>query len=402
MQGLGVEDMEEQKKTSLFMSIKNRYEKVHNKDMSNQRGIFYKAFVSGDRLQGKCSLSVVWRLGKEKKYQVQRYDLAFGQVGITDYLEAEIPCLPGKRLKNCIFPHSVEVSLLEAAALLQDAYETSMLSKCPLPAELNISDSLFAYNTADLDRALLLSKISAGPMDEEGFVNVYAAAMRREDSFLMYDLSSPERQQILGVRNRSLFNNIGISGASLVLKSQVRCADEKLRDIFTLEAYLSTRDDQIQRVLYLIKITISKGEFLIDSVKEIERCPVDKNDPRNPLDYHISCSLYRLRENKGLENWLQSHPDLFLSGEFAYGASYKWIIDGDNTYTDFNITNSILGEVILTNNQVLIFSQRSENLLKLEKEILPVVKKQITGMRKFQLSIAELYRAMLVPQEVDY
>lgn len=376
----------------------NRYRNQSNSCFqvySEHRGIFFRAYAHGNRLEGECALSVVWRLGKEKKCLIHRYNLVFGQVGIDEYMVEEIPFYPGKVLEKHIFPDSVQISLPEAAALLQDAYEINKMFKSFLPRGFRKDDFLLACNTAQIDRTLLCKKLSCGSIDKIGFVNAYAAAMRREDVLLLYDLSSPARQCKIGTRKAELLTkNLKLDKAAVYLKSAVWCADQSGEDTYKLETYQSTREDLIQRVLLSLKIIGGEGEFLIDSVTEIQRNSIDEEDPRNPLNYEVLCSLYQISDKKVLLKWLATHQHLFLSGEFAYGATYKWIMDVNSTYTSFNISDCILCEIIITDTQVVIFSHKQENLLMLEKEVIPLLKGQIKEMRKFSLSIASLYRIM--------
>lgn len=373
--------MEDRKNVSLSMINKHRLlNKGQLQSDSQQRGIFYKAYAHGHRLGGECSLSVVWRYEKGKS-RIDRYNLVFGLVGIDDYQVEELSFFPGKKLEKYIFPNSVEISLFEAAALLQDAYETSIMSK---------AFPLLTCSTKDVDRSLLYKKLSDPALDEISFVNAYAAAMRREDVLLMYDLSSSERQRRMGKRKAVLLRNKILSETAVCLKTN--CADQLLRDTYILESYYSTSEDEIQRVLLSVKVLKRNGQFLIDSINELEKTVINEKNTQNPLNYDVLCSFYQVSETKALQKWLQTHQHLFLSGEFAYGTTYKWIIDINNPFVSYNINDCIFGEVIITDTQVAIFSQKPGNLIKLEKEILPILKRQITGMRKLNLSIASLYR----------
>jgi len=350
---------------------------------------FYKAYVSLTRLAGKCNLIIMWKdQVKRSQFTVHSFKLSFNHEGIRTYRSAMIE----KREINqrCKTEDKyIEISMLEAAALLQDAYQQNILYNTRPPAELTSEYILLAQDTSNLERRKLIMKLSIQELTISMFTNIYFAALRRMDNGLLYDLSSGPRKSILGDRNEFLLEGNKEYKGCIFLKNSIKSIKQEdgfyKADVF---AVLITAREEVVKITYDLMLIKREKNIYVDSFRERGREYIDSKHPDNPFNYRVFCSRYKLLSTNKIRDWLDNERDILLTGELKDCLIYKWLQSNDNPTEEFNINDKILSEYVLTNDEIIIFAKKPYNLIKAVEYSPSCIKLQ----KKYILPINQLYQ----------
>lgn len=363
---------------------------------------FYKAFASLERLEGRCSLLILWRNAKQKKsLEAHYYKLYFTHEGIKEVRFADISHSSWKNWLESVNFEYVELQLEQALSLIQDAYRQNIYFHTKVPA--GFSESLFKgrlssemVNTRFLTEKLFKRKLTL-PM----FVNIYLAALRRVDKALLYDLSTSERQKVLGFREEYLLYGQETYENCTFLKSGIQhiqhiCPGEFRAKTF---AIISTADEQVQKIHYEIQILKEKNQYFVHNLTET-KCELLANEhPEHPLSYPVFCSAYKIRNNEKILKWFCDKGDVFLAGELGGNIFYKWLDGTKGSWVAFDVNDRIICEVLISDNCCLIFAHKPENLVQVESKMADLFTKEITFLHRSYLHLDKLYQIILTYQD---
>lgn len=353
---------------------------------------FYKAFASITRLMGKCNLIVMWKSkGRKRQFIAHSFNLSYNHEGVKTYRVVLIEQREIKKLCGTEEEY-VEISMREAASLLQDAYGQNIRFNTSPAAGFTSEYILLAQDTSNQERLNIIEKLSQQELTTKMFTNIYFAALRRMDNGLLYDLSSENRRTVLGDRNEFLFNGGKEYQGYTYLRNSIisikRVDDYYNADVFTV---LITEQEKIVKITYNLIIAKQGKEFFIDAFRETDREILDNKHPDNPFNYLVYCSRYKLLSANKVSKWLDNEYDVLLTGELKDCHIYKWLQSNDNPADEFNINDKILGEYVLTNDELIIFAKKPYNLIKAERKAAECslgVKLQ----KKYVLPIQQLYQ----------
>jgi len=362
---------------------------------------FYKAFVTQGRADGTCRLYVLWQKGKQRKtLLIQNYLLCFNHHGLKEYQVEEVRDLSLQGWLNRLDCKVVNISLAEAASLIQDAAEQNKRFHTRIPQGLSSNHPLLEFDTLGVDHSKLSYRLLPRPMDVRMFTNLYLSAWRRLDRSLLYDLAHPEKQQALGSRSEYLRDGEdGLSSWTFLRTGLNEIKTQGRRNMVTAYAVVCTPQDELLRISYQLEILEEKGRYSLLEFKELERENLSALHPDNPLNYQVYATLYRHSCKEEIESWLAQQSGVFLAGELTSGEVYKWLNGGPDPWEEYVFSQSISAELYLTSKELLVFSQKPEKLagiIRLLAEDLPG-KVMIQG--QYHLNISQLYAKLLAAQE---
>ncbi|MFZ5753242.1 MAG: hypothetical protein ACOY3J_03290 [Bacillota bacterium] len=393
-------------------------------ETASQERRFLKAFASRDRFEGKCTLTVVWTSGETKPViEAQHFLLNFNHVGIKEYYckKHPTPGSYGKSTRGTCSYHTLagmakekvreeeaagnfqELTLLEAAALLQDAYGQNLrFNTQPAPG---ISDygGLLQYETDHLIRRELIHKFYGSHLTARTLGNIYLRGLKNMDAALLYDLSSQERQAALGERSQFIFNYGEELKNYTFLRTQVTGLEKEQGKIL-LSAYVivNTPQDEIVKISYnLTLVKVKNYYYYVDKFAEIGRQELANSDSDNPLNYRVFCSAYHISSVKKIQDWLESQKDILLTGEFESGYCYKWLTGERSAVNSYDITDGIVGEFILRERELLIYAKNPVELVQVEERIKNDLSRHLTLQDKYYLPVQDVYRTVVYHNCLD-
>lgn len=367
---------------------------------------FLTAFASRDRFAGKCTLTVLWTSGETKPVmEAQHFLLCFNHSGIKEYYYKKYPgywCYGGDiRLSKFMAEGGSsydfqELTLLEAAALLQDAYGQNIRFNSQPAAGINDYGQLLQFETEDLVRQDLLHKFYSPHLSARMVGNIYLRALKNMDAALLYDFSSKERQASLGERSQFILNYGEEFKNHTFLRTQV-AGLEKEQGKVLLSAFVivNTPQDEIIKISYELTLVKEKGYYCVAEFRETGRKELAYSDPENPLNYHVFCSAYRISSAKKIRDWLESEKEVLLTGEFERGCCYKWLTGEQSSGGSYDITDGIAVEFILRDRELLIYAKNPVKLAQMEKRIKTDLNLQLALSDKYYLPVQDVYRTVV-------
>ncbi|MBZ4654165.1 MAG: hypothetical protein JG781_1504 [Peptococcaceae bacterium] len=375
-------------------------------ETASQERRFLKAFASRDRFEGKCTLTVVWTSGETKPViEAQHFLLSFNHAGIKDYYCKKYPGYRsyGKGIRLSLSmpgsesPHDFqELTLLEAAALLQDAYGQNIRFNSQPASGINDYGTLLQFETGNLIRQELMNKFYSPHLTARMVGNIYLRALKNMDAALLYDLSSQERQAALGERSQFIFNYGEELKNYTFLRTQVTGLEKEQGKIL-LSAYVivNTPQDEIVKISYDLTLVKVKNYYYVDKFSEIGRQELAYSDSDNPLNYRVFCSAYHISSVKKIQDWLESQKDILLTGEFESGYCYKWLTGERSAVNSYDITDGIVGEFILRERELLIYAKNPVELVQVEGRIKTGLTPHLTLQDKYYLPVQDVYRTVV-------
>ncbi len=360
------------------------------------QAIFYKAYASLDRVEGSCTLIILWKTTINKRELAEHtYVLHFNHEGIKEQRIRKISRPVQRFWQDNPDYEFVELTYLEAAALIQDAYQQNIRFKTAFAEGHQHDYYLLEQNTAGIDRTILCNKLSSRKYGPRGIVNIYLSALRRMDYSLLYDMSSPKRQAMLGERSEYILNhNEGYDNFNC-LQSGISSLGRVGRNlILAAYAVFSTPEEEMVRINFRLVLVKQNEQFAIEDVQVLNREVLPDEHPDNPLNYPVLCCVYSLSNSEAVRNWLESEPNYFLTGEIKDSICYKELKEHINSWQDFNIADRIIGEFILTPDKLIIFAKKPVDLARAEKSAAQHVDNHMRRQEKYYLPVRELYGAV--------
>lgn len=363
----------------------------------------YWAYVSAERLSGKCALLIFGeRNSSRKEYDVYSFLLSFNHEGIKEYHKQNLIHLNTYSWQEEINGY-VRIDFGEAVALLQDAYWQNCLFGTK-PARGWADYRFFLeYDPDGLDQALLMRKFSLHKLTPEGFTNIYLYALKQLDYALLYDLCSRERKAALGSREAFPATISEDWWQHTIIKCQFEKEERNGRQIITTAyAIVYTAEEEIMKIEFRLVLREEKdGCLALDDFQELKRTVLSAEHPENPLNYRVFCSVYSLTNAVCFRNWLQNRSDVFLTGEFEAGACYKLLQAEHNPLEGYDVKAGIVCEFILKDKELIVYAPWAVNLAKMERALVTEIKKGLAYKQKYYLPVRELYKAVLTEHSLE-
>ena len=359
----------------------------------SQQSLFYKAYASMDRLEGKCNLTVVWRgRSYRKETEVHNYQLRFNHEGIKDYKQKKIYQSgrgEGTLLKQ---PACASLSLAEAAALIQDSYIQNVRFGTRPAAGYKHYGLMLEYDTSAIDRGCLFRKLAPQYLTPRMLANVILTALRKMDNVLLYDLSGPQRRALLGDRNEFLLRHGEEYRHLSFLKTGVTAVNKDEKG-YWIKAYalVSTPQEQLLRLSFRFKVVHAEDRFCLEEFVVTNSEELAGDHPDNPLNYDVFCSVYRLKSGAAVKRWLENDPDIFMIGEMSDCQCFKWMQNRELAWLEYDITDKILAEFIVTRHELVIYAKKPYHLARVEKTAALKAPGCIDGYMRVYLTVSKLY-----------
>lgn len=354
---------------------------------------FCKAFASLERAEGICQLSIIWERGKQKKnYEAHHYSLRYDYAGIIDYWIEDITCLGVLGWQKRMDSEVVQLGLLEAASLIQDAYAQNMRFKTRTAPGIDNSHMLLQFDTTTVDRAQFSYRLLPGKIDLQMFTNIYLAALKRLDRSLLYDLAAGKRREQLGDRVCYLQDAENELSESTFLRSGITAIESQGRinrvDVY---AIISTPAEDIVRINYQLQIMREGNYYCVLDFAEKERETLPPSHPENPLRYQVFATLYSHNCKEKILSWLEKQPGVFLGGELRYGEVFRWLNGGAEPWEEFDLAQAISAEFVVTDNELLVFSQRAESLASIIRLLGEDLRGLLVIQGQYNMEISQLF-----------
>lgn len=335
-----------------------------------RRGVLLQAFASTERIEGKCLLALVFQnLFPRRELEIHLLTLAFNHEGVKEYIVRTCPLSKRQFLLKTLSAGNVSINLLEASALIQDAYKQNVGFQTRPAAEFTEEYPLLKIDAAETAGSQLVRKLCVQKMSPVMFVRLYLSAMRRLDSGLLYDLSTPERQKALG--NRVEFFMQEREERYYTYHSSMVCEIKEQKDYIDVLAnvVVNTAEEVLARITYRIVLVNTDSGYLVHNFYEVGREVLPASDPDDPQNERFFYTVYQLREDSSRLSRLDKEPDIFLAGEREGGEYYKWLKSADFPWMDFNRTASMFAGIYLFPREVVIFARKARNLMLAEKSL---------------------------------
>lgn len=357
---------------------------------------FYKAYATLDRAEGACHLALIWQRGSHNKsMEVHHYLLHFNHEGIKEYWIEDITCLGARGWQNRLRYKTVQLGLSEAASLIQDAYAQNLHFTTKMAPGINANHMLFQFDISGVDRTLFNYRLFPSNTDLRMFVNIYLAALKRLDRSLLYDLASAERQRELGNRAEYLRGTEDEFSQGIVLRSGITSIQTQGRiNLVNTYMVLSTPQEEIVRINYQLQIQGEKAPYFVLDFSEVGRETLAPTHPENPLNYRVFSTLYRHNNKEKIQQWLEKQPGVFLGGELSNGEFFKWLNGGSEPWEEFNSSQAISAEFILTDHELLVFTQRAESMAGIIRLVAEDLRGILVIEDQYNLEISQLFRLL--------
>jgi hypothetical protein len=356
----------------------------------------YSAYVSSGRESVQCAL--VFRREKNslrKEYEMHNFILAFNHEGLKQYHAQNVNCI-GMCDGREELPGYVRLEFLEAVALLQDAYKQNCRFGTKPAGDLASYQFLLNHDTASVDRGLLLRKLFVQQLTPAEFTHVLLHALRRLDIALLYDLSSARGREALGERDDFIATFGERMSLYTFLKTRFRGAEKADgRMITTAEVMVCTPEEEVIKIVYRFVLREEPNGLVVDEFVELQRETLSTEHPENPLNYFVFCSAYTIPAAVWLRDWLVNLPEVFLTGEFEIGECYKLLKTDDSPLQGFDVTDGIICEFILTEQELLIYASKAVNLARMERLLADELRQKAVFTQKYYLPVRELYKTVI-------
>jgi hypothetical protein len=361
-----------------------------------QENIFYKAYVSRKRIAGMCELIILWKNRKYKKKLIVHYlRMSFSHEGVQEYSVEIIKKQHLGILKKKLQGY-VQINLLEAAILIQDAYSQNVRFKTRPAEELEEYKYMLEYDTTNINRRYLMNKLLQEDLTIHEFTNIYLSALRRMDNALLYDCSSVQWQEELGDRNSFILNYGKEYRGYTFLRSGIKDilieGNAYIIDVF---AVVITAQEEIMKIIYNIVMQKRDGYYCVDAFRETSRENLQGDHPDNPFNYRVYCTAYHLLAACEIKSWLNNEPEVLVTGELQDCTIYKWLQEADKPGEEFNINDKILAEYIVTKDELLIFAKKPNNLIKAEKKAAEYMNFCIKLQKKYYMPVQKIYQYII-------
>lgn len=361
--------------------------------------VFYKAWISKSRLLGHCNLLIAWKK-TDDLYESHFMKLNFNSVGIKDLKiknnisSFELAC------EQAILGNYMEIDFDDAISLLRDAFQINLKyeSQGFIPAWFKEYEDLFEkFSDKDIPK---INLNIAENLNIKEFVHVFINAIKNGDSFLLYDFSTPEFQKLLGKRNMTNHFFLKELAKKAFIKVEAEMT-EKSKNYTLLEAQIivSNEQDEIEKYLIIFEVYQEGLRYFINNYKIKDYLKLDYGCTENPLNYYTYCQLYEVKEPKVLQEWLEGHSEIAITGEFEEGTCYKWFKKPKEILDGIDITEAIFGEFIVTPFELVVFAKNIHDLgyicTKLEPNMLG---KYINSITKFYSRVKNVYKVFTKPE----
>lgn len=359
---------------------------------------FLSAYASLDRLEGGCRLLILWRKRAFRhKLEVHHYLLSFGCEGIKEFRTMDISNMGTWGFKKTLNSNYVELNLEEAALLIQDSYAQNSRFQSQPPRGWDVDNPLLQVDTAKIDGTQLLSKLFPGNLNPRMLINVYLDALRRSDRALQYDLRDQSGKAVLGPRDEFINSNPGEMEECVFLRSGIKSMEEKGRSEVQVCAFVivSTPEEEIIKHTFNLILSCQMGQYYLNQCHPLGKQVLSGQDPENPLDYPVCCSLYGVSDEVRVRTWLEQQPDLILAGEWENGVYFKKIENKKKPCSEFNFSAAVMCEYILTDRELLVYSNQSLNLIALSCFLQEELKGLLKPKDKYYLTVRQLQGAVL-------
>jgi hypothetical protein len=368
----------------------------------NAAGRCIASYATSNRADGKCGLIIAWEKGFIKKeLEFHTFLLSFNHEGIKEYSVRKISAAYSKYFKSN-FNGYVNIEFPEALSLLHDAYMQNVRFGTEPAKNFENYRQFLDYDIEEVDRVKMLKKLFLKNITAGQFTNIYLSALKRLDYPLLYDLSGFARKKRLGSREEFILSFGEELSEYMFLKSKtVNIKREGKKIIVNAFIIVSTPDDEIMKIDYLLVLHEVSRIFYVDDFHELERCILPEDHSENPMNYRVFCSIYSVEDINQIRRWLENCPDVFLTGEFEKGVCYKLLKTDDCWQKGFDITKSILSEFILTEKELLVYAPHPNNLARMERRIAMDFKLKIFLKNKYYLPVRELYKTVISGESLE-
>jgi hypothetical protein len=369
--------------------------------LMKESGINFIAYATLERFSGKCGLIILEEKGLAKELEVHSFLLSFNHEGIKKYTVKKLT-RPHRKYWEEELVGYVRIDFSEALALLQDAYQQNIrFGTVPVVGWERYE--MFLKNTfLNVDKVKLLQKLSFINLTLVEFTNIYLAALKRMDNALLYDLSSAERKMRLGSREEFLLSFGESLSAYTFLKSKVlKLEKQGEKEVVTAFIIVSTSEDEIMKINYKLVFLRSGRFFYLDDFQELSRTILTTEHPENPVNYQVFCSAYHFSQLSLLRNWLESSPDIFLTGEFEGGTCYKLLKPEEVPCKSIDVLSGIISEFLLTENELFVYAQKPFHLAKMENLLAQALGDKVKFKQKYYLPVRKLYRAAILSLSLE-
>ncbi len=221
----------------------------------------------------------------------------------------------------------------------------------------------------------------------EEFTNIYFTALRRMDKALLKKLGLREEFLVTFDKDWSGFT---------FLKSKILRIEKKgQQGIVVVSVIVCTAEEEIMKIHYQLVLQEGEQGLAVADFQEVKRTVLLMDHPENPLNYRVFCSVYAISSAGLIRNWLESNPDIFLTGEFAKGDCYKLLKVEDCPRQCFDVTAGIVSEFILTKHELIIYAPQAAKLAGMEFLLARDLKKGVVFQQKYYLPVRELYKTVI-------
>lgn len=354
---------------------------------------FYKAYANMERAAGKGELVILWRSSaKSRQYVAYRLKLSFNHEGVQKCQAGLIQ----KHEADYFFANACrcqELNLPEAVTLLRDAHTQNLRYGNTSAAELEQYGFILEYDPAGAGCAALTNKLIRPQMNLHSFVNIYLSAFRRMDTALLYDCSSEGRKKHLGPRADFLLH-YGEEYAGLTFLRNSLAKIDIYRELYTVDAFyvVITPEEDIMKIRFRLIIREGAGGYCVERFNETGRELLSGDHPDNPFNYWIHCSVYSICNAPIIASWLGNEPGVLLTGETESFSVFKWLCDTVNPEQEFNISDNILAEYIVKNDELIIFAKKPGNLLQAEKRAAEYAPDCLKLQKKYYMPVNRIYK----------
>ncbi|HHY06266.1 MAG TPA: hypothetical protein GX532_04735 [Clostridia bacterium] len=357
----------------------------------------FTAYVTLERLNGQCDLIILEEKGlATQELKAHSFLLSFNHEGIKKYIVQKL-IIPHRKYWEKELVGHVQIDLPIALALLQDAYQQNIRfgTRSALDGEKTVS--FLQHSFLNVDKGKLWRKLSLVNLTPVEFTHIYLAALKRMDNALLYDLSSAERKKRLGSRDKFLLSYGENLRAYTFLKSKIlKIEQQGEKRIVTVFLILSTPEDEVMKINYRLVLLGKGGVLYLDDLQELKRSVLTEEHPENPVNYQVFCSAYNFSQAASLRKWLESSPDVFLTGEFAGGTCYKLLKPEEVSRQSFDVLSGIICEFLLTENELFIYAQKLCHLAQREYMLVQALGDKVEFKQKYYLPVRKLYRAAIL------
>ncbi|SMB89537.1 hypothetical protein SAMN00017405_0622 [Desulfonispora thiosulfatigenes DSM 11270] len=356
---------------------------------------YIQAYISPTRLKGYCTLMfLIKKINGE--HDAHYFKLKFNHLGIKGYFH--YAGLSRKELisiveKQGLYPLDVS----DAKIILQDAYMQNNRYAKKLPEGYKKYKDLLVLKDYEKEKnKRILFKLQEKLRSYPRVINAYLLALKNLDLSLIYDLATNSLQKTYGERDHFLKNWNHMLQNYTLLKSEILnfTEDGKYRR-YEVQIVGTDSEDNLKEIGVEFNIVRLADQHLIEDVQIGEIIDINPEDPLNPLNYPVYTKIYQINDYKKVKEFFQKNNFIHITGELEDQICYKWFKNVDSLETGINFLQHIYGEFILTNQELIVYSNNLQNL----SEICCYLKKSINNdclyfVSKAVCDVRKVYRLM--------